>query len=847
MPISKSAQTRQKITAAFIEELQKFKRGGYKFEGSDRELFEGTQREAFDAYLQGIKAGHNEGYFEIPTGVGKTALFIAIIGCYLRATENMPDAPRVLIHEPTVDLVGQTALSFADFMPEIAKTIEADDDQGREIDWAQSEIDIHHGGRKGAKNKPRVLITTYQSQAADERREDPSKKVYKPEDYQLVIHDEAHYLTGAKYGPAAVDKFQGAIQLGVTATPEYSDNKIVANKLEHRYYNLPLKTAIERGDLCHVRQILIKTTSKTKIDLEKAKKFLFDRSGKIFTDDQLQQLLNQEARNQAIAKAYLTGSHPDTGERFLGQTGMIFAGGIQHCDDFIRDTYKALDKPAYREVKNWLRDEGLALIAPIHSKIPKEGVEITIGGKKKICTKEEIKELHRQGKILLIISDQELKLGSDFPRDSFIADAIDRFSVPDATQRMGRGFRVDRPNPRYNYPGNPDKSCAAINVIDETTHDMYKGTEFYPIHANEILHGAQHRPPNRRTNMISRFKSQPPEVTESLEELGFEFITRMEAIKGIAKKFEENKKQKLPEKTDDWWAGGVDMKARPNGGSKITSEAVTALTKAYNAEKGKKQKDGSMLIAHGGNEFHVQKMQSGTRTAVCFLGKDFIKAGLVHTQTLPLKTETWWSAKDIEDKNGGRSYETVEAITKLQEAFNAGKGKKQEDGSIVIAHGGHKFHAQKMQAGTRPAICFSANDIIKSGLVREHPLPTKNDDWWSVRDIRGKPIGQSVKTSEIITKLTKAFEVGEGIEQKDGSTLITHSDHKFHVQKMQGGVRQPICFLAEDIIKAGLVNEKPGRESLKTRPPAKKDISSHGEHIHSRTGRSRGLSTSDID
>ena len=56
--------------------------------------------------------------------------------------------------------------------------------------------------------------------------------------------------------------------------------------------------------------------------------------------------------------------------------------------------------------------------------------------------------------------------------------------MPDATLRMGGGFREDRGNARYDLPPNPDKSCAAANVIDETTHEMYKGTQNHPAKAH---------------------------------------------------------------------------------------------------------------------------------------------------------------------------------------------------------------------------------------------------------------------------------------------------------------------------------------------------------------------------
>src|ERR1700733_825827 len=93
----------KRITRNFVKELQAFKDGGYKFPNG-KFLFPGTQQEDFDGYLEGLKAGKTKGHKEVPTGVGKTAGFIAITYCYLRAIEKIPNAPRVLIFEPTKDL-----------------------------------------------------------------------------------------------------------------------------------------------------------------------------------------------------------------------------------------------------------------------------------------------------------------------------------------------------------------------------------------------------------------------------------------------------------------------------------------------------------------------------------------------------------------------------------------------------------------------------------------------------------------------------------------------------------------------------------------------------------------------
>jgi hypothetical protein len=813
-----SHRSHKQIADAFVRELEAFKHGGYKFADSGRELFEGTQREAFDAYLDGLKANHREGYYEIPTGVGKTALFIAIIGCYLRATENIPDAPRVLIHEPTTDLVIQTAQSFADFMPDVARRMQADDDCGREIDWANSQIDIHYTRRHGAENKPKVLITTYQGQAADQRKP-PEKRIHNPADFGLVIHDEAHYLTGPKFGPAAVDKFKGAIQLGVTATPEYSTDKTVANKLGHRYYHLPLNTAIERGDLCHVRPIVLKThlRGKDAINLQRAREFFEQqqKSGRPLTNNQLEQLLNQEARNQAIIKAYLTGMHPDTEERFLGQTGLIFAGGITHCNDFILHTERVLNQPAYRPIKKWLRDEGVALIAPVHSDMPRDGVEVNFGGQRKKCTKDEIKELHRQGKILLIISDQELKLGSDFPMDSFIVDAIDRFSVPDATQRMGRGFRVDRGDERRNLPPNPNKSCAAINVIDETTHEMYKGTPHHPIHAVEILNGAEHRPPGRRTGALTRFRTHPPEVSEGLEMLGFEVISRAEAIRDIATQFRNGARRKLPEKTSEWLSLR-DIKAIPGGQDKAIMATVKSIMAEYHVETA-----GTERITRNGQTVRVQKMQAGPQQPICICCDDWptIKtaAGI-----LPQKDDTWLTPREAEYMPGGGRGAVLATVKSVTEMYDQDTLGEQE-----VTLKGQTIRVQKMRSCAQQPICIRRDDWPKvelaAGVIPGGTLPRKDAQWLSARDIKNSPGGNRRGIMPAVEGIVAGYD-----SESLGMQTISYNGQSFRVQQMQSGPVRPICLYHADVPKleraASVIH--------------KKDIIPGSDHLK-RTGRSR--------
>ena len=529
----------------FKQELADCAINAYNFSASNHSLFKQSQQEAFQGFTDGLNKGEKHGYIELPTGVGKTALFISFIENYLKAANDSPDAPRVLIAVPTEKLAVQTAKSFAKFMPDIAQTIETDGDMGEEIDWANSDIGLQYSKMKHADKKPKVLITTYQSLARD-----TANKVYPPNEYGFVIYDEGHSITAPSFGKA-VEKFKDSVQLAVTATPEYTEQKTVASKLPHRYFKLSLAEAINRGDLCNVRPALLKTGYT--IDEALFQKFMEQQGGTPLNDNQLQQLLNQEARNEAVVKTYLLGSDKDSGERYLGQNGMVFCAGIKHADQMVKQFKEAVEHDGTHKLQNWLNDENVELIASVHGgqkgawlkKGLLEGAENrTYQGTKEWYSEDEIFKLHDAGKILLLASVAKLKWGYDCPRDSLLFDLADRFSKVDATQIDGRAFRLD--------PENSDKTATVFNLMDENTEAIYaKYPKLIPIYCAEVIEGANFRPPAKRVG-LQRFKEPPPEMAQSLQDAGFEVISSFEETGRISRRNKEVREKKAPPKTYEW-------------------------------------------------------------------------------------------------------------------------------------------------------------------------------------------------------------------------------------------------------------------------------------------------------
>ncbi|MFO0109325.1 MAG: DEAD/DEAH box helicase, partial [Alphaproteobacteria bacterium] len=546
--------------------------------------------------------------------VGKTALFISFIKNYLEAVNGAENASRVLIAVPTEKLAVQTAKAFSKFMPDIAPTIETDGDAGQEIDWEKSDIGLQYSKKKHAQRKPRVLITTYQSLARD-----TENKIYPPEEYGFIIYDEGHAITAPSFGKA-VEKFHDATQLAVTATPEYTETKTVGAKLPHRYHQLPLAKAITKGELCNVRPAILKTGYR--IDEKLFQRFMEQQSGSPLNEAQLQQLLNQEARNKAVIETYFRGSDPDSGERYFGQNGMIFCTAVKHADSMVEQFRKTLEKPGDgHTLKRWLDNENIELIAPVHGQSKgawlKKGLlpenpekDRKFQGGKEWYSEEEIFDLHDKGKILLIASVAKLKWGYDSPRDSLLFDLADRFSKVDATQIDGRAFRID--------PDNPDKTATVFNLMDENTEDLYaKYPKMIPIYCAEVIEGAEFRRPRRRLQAQIRFKEPPPGLEKSLQDAGFEILTDIDAVLTISrdnKNRREEARSKAPAKGD--WLSGVDLTKIYVGSTlKFTAlfEQYATAKRAELEKEGKKPEEAQEIVARD----FVGVKSSGNTEGLC--------------------------------------------------------------------------------------------------------------------------------------------------------------------------------------------------------------------------------------
>ncbi len=233
----------------------------------------GKQIDVFHQIRDFLEGGGDGGYIKLPTGYGKTVLFVELIEALDLKT---------LIVVPTNILVDQTGDKIDKFAPDL--------DVGR-IDQVAKQY-----GRK-------VTVTTYASLPVQ-----IANSQLKPEDYECLILDESHEAS-SEARVATGREFKNAVKLGFSATPRSSE------LLPTEIYSMPLREAIQDGGLCSVSVVF----ARTQTDLSKVK---INDDGE-YSEKELERAVNIVSRNQAAAELYK--------QAFGGQRAVVYCVGVEHA------------------------------------------------------------------------------------------------------------------------------------------------------------------------------------------------------------------------------------------------------------------------------------------------------------------------------------------------------------------------------------------------------------------------------------------------------------------------------------------------------------------------------------
>lgn len=184
------------------------------------------QQSAVDATLAELEAARSS-LIVLPTGCGKTVVFAHII-------KHFAGRGRALVIAHREELIHQAAEKIR------AVTGEAPD-----IEMAEHHADSHMFRRTG------VIVASVQTLLSDKRL-----GKFRPDDFSLIVTDEAHHATAASYR-RVYDHFgtnPKCRHLGVTATPDRADEEALGQIFSSVGYVYEIVDAIHDGWLVPILQ-----------------------------------------------------------------------------------------------------------------------------------------------------------------------------------------------------------------------------------------------------------------------------------------------------------------------------------------------------------------------------------------------------------------------------------------------------------------------------------------------------------------------------------------------------------------------------------------------------------------
>lgn len=360
-----------------------------------------TQNEALTAYDSFLVIHENpqRGYFEIPTGIGKTLLFLALTKfAHLEAKRRGIEDFRTIIVVPTTELLKQTKESIETYAPEL-------------LDY----VGLCGGSPKDRDISQPITIITY---ASWQKMVEQGLLNY--ENTDLLISDEAHRGLSDRHKDNFFNAFgEETISIGFTATSEFDFDKTVERTHEQLIYSKDIRTAIRGGELAaYIQAQLVKI----RIDpSELSDEFNEEAEGK--NTDSYRARLRQGAWNQYMLGIYKYGRDEHTGDLLNENQTAFFTADTAHADRL-------------EELLN--NDIHLQSIARERSY---DGVAVAIHTNGMSSKEQETRmKAYQAGHYMAVIGDSKFKEGFDHKPLKTIFD-FQRGSLVDKAQILGRGAR----------------------------------------------------------------------------------------------------------------------------------------------------------------------------------------------------------------------------------------------------------------------------------------------------------------------------------------------------------------------------------------------------------------------
>ena len=292
-------------------------------------LLRDYQLKALNKVREAVKDNKDRFLLEMATGTGKTLTSSAIIKMFLRLFK----VNRVLFLVDRIELERQAFTEFDDILKNDFRTVIWKDQQ----DWRKAEI----------------VVSTVQSFVTNNKY----KRLFKPNDFGLVISDEAHRSLGSK-SKRVFEYFIG-YKLGLTATPKdylrsVNVDDLSVNdprQLERRYmmdtyttfgcenseptYRYSLKDGVKDGYLINPKVLDARTDITTELLSENG--YLFkdkDEEGndieEVFSHKDFERKFFSSNTNRIFCETFIKRAKKDPYTNEIGKT-LIFAVSQKHA------------------------------------------------------------------------------------------------------------------------------------------------------------------------------------------------------------------------------------------------------------------------------------------------------------------------------------------------------------------------------------------------------------------------------------------------------------------------------------------------------------------------------------
>lgn len=247
------------------------------------EVLRPHQQNVFEDLIKFLEDDGSKGYIEMPTGTGKTVLYISILNALQAGTSRH----RALIVTPTIDLVNQTVgedfnKGFEKFAPgkQVGTYFSLTPKESKTMDQ-DTVVTTYASLNNLAKNNPLFL-----------------------EDFSVVILDEAHHALGENTSKIIKQVSEETLVLGFTATPDYTEMKKLDSVLEKSIHSINLEEALREGLVATLVPVAIKTNNKiSNIELNEFGEYMQDSMSGLMYDTTRNKIiikLIQELKNHGI-------------------------------------------------------------------------------------------------------------------------------------------------------------------------------------------------------------------------------------------------------------------------------------------------------------------------------------------------------------------------------------------------------------------------------------------------------------------------------------------------------------------------------------------------------------------